>query len=153
MRPLKKKGHVSSDREGALMRMLKNDIRPAEGTGEPRGSEFKPRTNCLKIRIRSGMEQRTEDCSDASLIRVGRDQTSNIVLKSRYCSRRQFEIFAGNDGYYIRSLSRTNPTILIRSGRKRYLGDEAVLLKDRDQLRAADIRMEADIIWGDEERM
>ncbi len=138
---------VYREREGALERMLKNDTDSGKTPGRKMRNVHKGEKHSLKLHIRSRNGIRTEDLSGAELIRAGRDEASRVFIPSRYCSRKQFEIFAGEDGYYIRNLGRTNPTILIRGGRSLSLSEEPARLMDGDHLKAGDVLFGVSILW------
>ena len=141
----------TSDREGALRRMLGNDLVSEEAKPHRMENARKKagHGHRLKLRIRSGETAKTEDCRDADLIRIGRDPSNNVVIPSRFCSRRQLEIFTRRDGYYIRNLSRTNPTVILRGNRRVAARDGVCRILDGDRIKIGDVRIETDILWDD----
>ena len=148
--PGREKSRLTDDRENALNRLLRDEMSPRADPGYPemervfRGSAY---GNRLRLQIRNGRRSWTEDCRDAGLIRVGRGQDNNVIVDSRFCSRRQFELFVKNDGYYLRNLSRTNPTMVFHQGKRLTAGEVPVKLDDGDQIRVGDTRFLVDIIW------
>ena len=145
-----KSGAAYSEREGALVRMLKNDTPVGKMPGGKKRNGNEREKHSLKLHIRSRNGIRTEDLSGADMIRAGRDEASRVFVPSRYCSRKQFEIFAGEDGYYIRNLGRTNPTVLIRGGSRLRLPEEPTRLMDGDHLKAGDVLFGVSILWNAE---
>ena len=74
-----KSGAAYSEREGALVRMLKNDtpVGKMPGGKMQNGNEREKHSMKLHIRSRNGI--RTEDLSGADLIRAGRDEASRVL--------------------------------------------------------------------------
>ena len=136
----------SSERVSLLTGMLENEL-STDNLNEPQEKKRQPELHRLRVRIHEEGRIKAEDFENVDYTRAGREQTSDIRFTSRYCSRSQFEIFAGEDGYYIRNLGRTNPTVIIRNGKKRVLTESPCLLQDRDMLLIADVRLEAEILW------
>ena len=146
----REKNRLQRDRENALNRLLRDEIPARPEEGSPAQEIMRPEARCenrLRLQIRNRKDSWTEDCRDAGLIRVGRAPENNVVIDSRCCSRRQFEVFVKNDGYYLRNLSRTNPTVVFHEGKRLSPGEEAVKLCDGDRIRAGDTHILADIIW------
>ena len=135
-----------SERVSLLTGMLENEL-STDDLKEPQEKTHRTEVHRLRVRIHEEGKIKAEDFENVDYIRAGREQTSDIRFTSRYCSRSQFEIFAGEDGYYIRNLGRTNPTVIIRNGKKRVLTESPCLLQDRDMLLIGDIRLEAEILW------
>lgn len=136
----------NAERVNLLTGMLENDLRPEE-RNDPQEKSRCPEKHRLRVRLRDSGRSGTEDFEDADYIRAGREQTSDIHIASRFCSRSQFEIFTAEDGYYIRNLGRTNPTVIVRNGKKRVLTERPCLLQDGDMLYVGDVRLELEIMW------
>lgn len=135
-----------SERVNLLAGMLENDLRD-DDHGELPEKCCRTEMHRLRVRIRENGKSGTEDFEGADYIRAGREQTSDIRFTSRFCSRSQFEIFTAEDGYYIRNLGRTNPTVIVRNGKKRVLTERPCLLQDGDMLCVGDVRIEVEILW------
>ncbi len=136
----------ASERVNLLAGMLENDLQSDEINVSPERTHH-PEMHRLRVRIRDSGKSRTEDFENVDYIRAGREQTSDIRFVSRFCSRSQFEIFTAEDGYYIRNLGRTNPTVIMRNGKKRVLTERPCLLQDGDVLHIGDVRLEVEILW------
>ena len=136
----------ASERVSLLAGMLENDLQSAD-LNEFSEKIHRPKAHRLRARIRDRGKYETEDFENVDYIRAGREQTSDIRLASRFCSRSQFEIFTAEDGYYIRNLGRTNPTVIMREGKKRVLTESPCLLLDGDLLHIGDVRIEIEILW------